>query len=218
MEVLARYGRARESTREHVFPANPCFEACRECPRVPASAQADVPVSYPRLVVCLQNKRPWCVSDHPWRLRISVIRERFGRGSCWSRRRAPRTTERSAKRGALVARLTNGRTRARPRRDLGAWDARARPGATPPSKQLRRRRGAWPRAPELALGQRSSLVLLATWERGCPMAVKSALSSSRSAARAGAVARSRPRGAGRSGRTGLARRARRTRLSSQRIC
>jgi len=36
-------------------PANASFEPCLPCPRVPARAQADVPVSYPRAVVSFSN-------------------------------------------------------------------------------------------------------------------------------------------------------------------
>src|SRR5262245_41584401 len=58
MEVLRRYGRARAVTREHVSPANPPLLVCQQCPRVPGRALADVPVSYPRAVVCSQNAQP----------------------------------------------------------------------------------------------------------------------------------------------------------------
>jgi hypothetical protein len=37
--------------------ANRAFAACLACPRVPARARADVPVSYPRRVVCSRNRR-----------------------------------------------------------------------------------------------------------------------------------------------------------------
>jgi hypothetical protein len=55
MEVKGWYWRARPGTRDHVSPANLPFAACLPCTRVPARAQADVPVSYPRLVACSQN-------------------------------------------------------------------------------------------------------------------------------------------------------------------
>jgi hypothetical protein len=55
MEVPRRYWRTRPGTRGHVSPANHTFAACLRCPRVPVLAQADVPVSYPRCVVCSQN-------------------------------------------------------------------------------------------------------------------------------------------------------------------
>jgi hypothetical protein len=57
MEVLGRYWRTRQGTCGHVFPAIAAFTPCPECPRVPARAQPDVPVWYPRLVVCLQNEQ-----------------------------------------------------------------------------------------------------------------------------------------------------------------
>jgi hypothetical protein len=56
MEVSGRYWRARAGTRDHVFPANRYLAACRPYPRVSARAQARVPVSYPRRVVCSQNE------------------------------------------------------------------------------------------------------------------------------------------------------------------
>jgi hypothetical protein len=56
MEVQGRYWRARPGTRGHVFPANRAFEMCLPCPRMPARAQPDVPVSYPRSVVCFLNE------------------------------------------------------------------------------------------------------------------------------------------------------------------
>jgi hypothetical protein len=68
MEVPGGYWRTRPGTRDHVFPANRTFTLCLACPRVHARAQADVPVSYPQLVVCLSNKqrRAWNASDqHP---------------------------------------------------------------------------------------------------------------------------------------------------------
>jgi hypothetical protein len=43
------HGRASAVT---FFLQNRALTLCRECPRVPARAQADVPVSYPRVVVC----------------------------------------------------------------------------------------------------------------------------------------------------------------------
>ena len=52
MEVLRRYARTRPGAREHVFPADRRFTACRSCPRVPDCARPGVPVSYPRSVVC----------------------------------------------------------------------------------------------------------------------------------------------------------------------
>jgi hypothetical protein len=55
MEVPERYGRTRPGTRDHVSPANRPVVACRPCPRVPARAQAGVPVSYPRGVDSLEN-------------------------------------------------------------------------------------------------------------------------------------------------------------------
>ena len=58
MEVQGRYWRARPDTRGHVFPAEWHFALCLECPPVPAGARADVPVSYPRLVVRSQNTQP----------------------------------------------------------------------------------------------------------------------------------------------------------------
>jgi hypothetical protein len=57
MEVLRRYWRARPGTRDHVFAANRAFGPWLACPRVPARAQADVPVSYPRRVVYLRNRQ-----------------------------------------------------------------------------------------------------------------------------------------------------------------
>jgi hypothetical protein len=57
MEVLGWYWRARPGTRGHVCPANRTFAACRPCPRMPARAQADVPVSYPRAVVYFPNRQ-----------------------------------------------------------------------------------------------------------------------------------------------------------------
>jgi hypothetical protein len=50
--ALRRYWRARPLTRDHVFPANGRLEVSRACTHVPARAQGDVPVSYPRLVAC----------------------------------------------------------------------------------------------------------------------------------------------------------------------
>jgi hypothetical protein len=47
MEVQGRYGRTRAVIRDHICPANRGSTVCRPCPRVPAHAQADVPVSYP---------------------------------------------------------------------------------------------------------------------------------------------------------------------------
>jgi len=52
-----RYWSTRPGARGHVFPANRAFEACLLCPRVPGRGLADVPVSYPRRVVCLRNGR-----------------------------------------------------------------------------------------------------------------------------------------------------------------
>jgi hypothetical protein len=57
MEVLRRYSRTRAVICDHVCPANRYITACRPCTRVPARVQADVPVSYPRCVVCSQNTR-----------------------------------------------------------------------------------------------------------------------------------------------------------------
>jgi hypothetical protein len=65
MEVLRRKWRARAVIRGHVWPANSRFSACRQCPRVTARAQADVPVSYPRRVVCFQNRRRTCCLRSP---------------------------------------------------------------------------------------------------------------------------------------------------------
>jgi hypothetical protein len=55
MEVRSWYWRTRPTTRGHVFPANHHFESCRPCTRVLARARSDVPVSYPRLVVCVEH-------------------------------------------------------------------------------------------------------------------------------------------------------------------
>jgi len=63
MEVLRRYPRARTVTRGHVCPANRPVSVCRQCPCVPVRALADVPVSYPRRVVC----------SHDIQRRFSVI-------------------------------------------------------------------------------------------------------------------------------------------------
>ena len=51
------YWRASPDTRGHVLPANRPFSACLTRPRVPARAQSDVPVSYPRGVVCSSNRK-----------------------------------------------------------------------------------------------------------------------------------------------------------------
>lgn len=69
MEVQGRYWGPRESTRDHVSPAIPPFDACRECPLVSARALADVPISYPRGVVCLQNRLSdeWLPNSRPAR-------------------------------------------------------------------------------------------------------------------------------------------------------
>ena len=58
MEVPGQYWRTRPGTCGHVFPANRAFTLCRECPRVPARARPDVPVSYPRSVVYSGTERP----------------------------------------------------------------------------------------------------------------------------------------------------------------
>src|SRR5436190_10889177 len=57
MEVSGRYSRAREGVRGHDWPANRFFLLCRSCLRFPADVQVDVPVSYPRSVVCSLNGR-----------------------------------------------------------------------------------------------------------------------------------------------------------------
>jgi len=49
-----RYARRRAVTRERVCPANRAFTLREKYPGVPARAQEDVPVSYPRRVVCSQ--------------------------------------------------------------------------------------------------------------------------------------------------------------------
>jgi hypothetical protein len=56
MEVQRWYWRTRPGARGHVSPAKRPFKECLRCPRVPACAQPDVPVSYPRCVVCLSNR------------------------------------------------------------------------------------------------------------------------------------------------------------------
>src|SRR5512132_2952317 len=78
MEVPRRYSRARPDTHGHVFPANRPFALCLECPRVPACAQPDVPVSYPRLVVCSQNRRSTRASEHVQPRRSGGSRLAFG--------------------------------------------------------------------------------------------------------------------------------------------
>jgi hypothetical protein len=64
--------------REHVCPANPPLRTCRQCPRVTACGQSDVPVSYPRLVVCSQNEQR--------RLGVVALAERRGPQSNLDRR------------------------------------------------------------------------------------------------------------------------------------
>jgi hypothetical protein len=49
MEVPRQYWRAWPGIRDRFSPANRAVEACLACPRVPSRAQADVPVSYPRV-------------------------------------------------------------------------------------------------------------------------------------------------------------------------
>ena len=55
-------GGPRPGARDHVLPANRLLGLCHWCPRVPARAQSDVPVSYPRAVVFLSNRQesPGC--------------------------------------------------------------------------------------------------------------------------------------------------------------
>src|SRR5512133_1499334 len=69
MEVPGRYWRARSGTGGHVFPAVQCFWVRHSCPRVPARVQPGVPVSYPRCVCCLRNRRqtlePWHSNSRP---------------------------------------------------------------------------------------------------------------------------------------------------------
>jgi hypothetical protein len=80
MEVWTRYWRARPCTHGHVFPANRNFQVCRACPRVPARAQSDVPVSYPRRVVSLINRQlsqvrsacPGRSGDDSWNHRVAA--------------------------------------------------------------------------------------------------------------------------------------------------
>ena len=57
MEVQERYWRARPGTRGHVSPANRAVAVRLSCPPVPARAQADVPVSYPRAGYRLANRQ-----------------------------------------------------------------------------------------------------------------------------------------------------------------
>jgi hypothetical protein len=59
-------GGPRLGTRGHVLPANRASEPCLSCPRVPGRAQADVPVSYPRRVVYLQNRQRNRTSTFSW--------------------------------------------------------------------------------------------------------------------------------------------------------
>jgi hypothetical protein len=48
------------SPSTEVSPDAQSLAACRECPRVTGRALDDVPVSYPRHVVCLRNRRRLC--------------------------------------------------------------------------------------------------------------------------------------------------------------
>jgi hypothetical protein len=50
-------GRRLDFWELHKRLPNRAFAACLACPRVPARARADVPVSYPRRVVCSRNRR-----------------------------------------------------------------------------------------------------------------------------------------------------------------
>jgi hypothetical protein len=73
MEVSGRYWRARPGTRDHVVPANSRFAPCRSCPRVPARALADVPVSYPRAVVYFLNRSHHAAPTRPQRMRRAAL-------------------------------------------------------------------------------------------------------------------------------------------------
>jgi len=81
MEVPKQYWRAWPGIRDRFSPANRAVEACLACPRVPSRAQADVPVSYPRV-------RSVCETENVQRriLRYPHRHVRVGRSRRSSRR------------------------------------------------------------------------------------------------------------------------------------
>jgi hypothetical protein len=98
MEVPRQYWRAWPGIRDRFSPANRAVEACLAAPRVPSRAQADVPVSYPRVRcpfakqrissveffdthtgMCVSAARADLVGD-PYRLRLYAPDRSAGRG------------------------------------------------------------------------------------------------------------------------------------------
>src|SRR6266480_4795166 len=86
MEVSERNRRTRPDVGGHVVPANQPFESWLWCSRVSACAQPDVPVSYPRTVVCSQKHTTETVdaTDHhhePFQRHLDEGRCPFGGAS-----------------------------------------------------------------------------------------------------------------------------------------
>jgi hypothetical protein len=96
----------------------PAFAACLACPRVPARARADVPVSYPRAVYHLANKTDTHVSamwPHPAR-RSSTTAASKGSATRLRSRRSSSRTRASKRSSGLRSRRPGGPPEGRPAR------------------------------------------------------------------------------------------------------
>ena len=170
MEVQGWYWRARLGARGHVFPASRAFETCRACPRVSARAQADVPVSYPRGVVCFQDIRQrGPATRHALQARVrgptppgvflpARAERRRGRSGVSARWERPM----GAKRRSVISRRRGRRSVCLCRRDA----LQALPASTPARPYASSRPEYWRRQEEQVKGELNYRVVVAVREAG----------------------------------------------------